>query len=157
MSLDYRKLYTYRLAKWLWHIWRKDKLLITYSVDVKSKRFDEELVIAHVSQAQAYAMGFTRGKNIKDEIRYLPFKTYVKFRPDIHPPYPLLIVEEDGTVHENYETSSTLYDHWKSDAQKNFIAGMTKTVLTAGVQKKLVLMLAICAVAAVGLYLILFR
>jgi hypothetical protein len=157
ITFDYRRLYTYRLAKWTWHLWRKDKILITYFIDQKKMRFEESLEIAHVSEAQAYGMGFTRGKKIKDELKYLPFKTYVKFIPDIQPPFPLIIMDDSGAVRENYETASTLYDHWKSDSKEKFVKGMTKTTLTGGEQKKLILVAMIGLVAAVGLYFVLFR
>lgn len=157
ISFNYRNLYTYRFLAWMWHLLRKDKILITYHMDQRTKRFSESLHIVHITEAQAYGMGYTRGRMIKDELKYLPFRTYVKFIPDIQPPFPLIIMDDSGAVRENYETASTLYDHWNSDSTEKFIKGMTKTTLTGGEQKKLVLVILICAVAAAGLYFVLFR
>lgn len=158
MSIDYRKLYTWRLLHWLWQLLTKQKLLITYKIDQKAMRFEEHLIIAKVSTAQAYGMGYIRGKNIKDELKYIFFKTYVRFEPDVSPPFPVIVVDDDGRVRENYETASTLYDHYKSDAQKNFIKGITtKTSISGGEKSKLIMIVLICIVAAVGLYFILAR
>ena len=155
--VNLRNSYTYRFFRWVWRFLRGDKILITYAVDPKTQRFDENLVFAHVSVAQAYGMGYVRGKKIKDEFKYLPFKTYVRFTPDIAPPFPVIIMDDAGTMHENYETSSTLYDHWKSDAQSQFIKGVTKTVLSGGDSKILFMILGVAAVACVGMYFIFFR
>lgn len=152
-----KKLYTYRFFYWVYRILRKDKILIDYHIDPKTMRFDENLRITHISMAQAYGMGYTKGVKMKDELKYLPFKTFVRFTPDDKPPFPVVIMDNDGVLHENYETSSTLYDHWKSDAQAQFIKGVTKTVLTGGDGKILLMILGIAAVAAVGMYFLFFR
>lgn len=152
-----RKMYTYRFLLWIYKILRKDKILITYNIDPKTMRFTEQLTIAHVSMAQAYGMGYIKGVKIKDELKYMPFKTFVRFTPDQQPPFPVIIMDDDGKMHENFETSSTLYDHWKSDAQAQFIKGITKTVLTGGDGKILIMILGIVAVACVGMYFIFFR
>lgn len=157
LQFDYRKLYTYRFMRWIWQLMTKQKLLITYTIDPKTMRFEENLTIAKISTAQAYGMGYVRGKKIKDEAKYIFFKTYVRFTPDNKPPFPVLIMGDDGVVRENWETSSTLYDHWKSDAGKSFIKGMTKATLTGGDQKKLLMIVGICVVAAIGLYFVLFQ
>lgn len=149
--------YTYRFLHWIYRIIRNDKILITYDVDPKTQRFNENLQFAHVSKAQAYGMGYVRGKKIKDELKYLPFKTFVRFTPDTRPPFPVVIMDDEGNLHENYETSSTLYDHWKSDAQSQFIKGVTKTVLSGGDSKILFMILGVAAVACVGMYFIFFR
>lgn len=153
----YRKLYTWRFLHWLYQLLRKDKILITYSIDKNTLRFEEHMVIAHVTTAQAYGMGYTRGKKIKDEFKYLPFKIFVRFTPDEQPPFPVMVMCEDGSIIENHETSSTLYDHWKSDSQKNFIKGTTKTVLGGGDQKTLVLIFLIVAGACAAIYFLFFR
>lgn len=153
----YRKLYTWRFLHWLYQLLRKDKILITYSIDKKTLRFEEHLTISHVSTAQAYGMGYTRGRKIKDEFKYLPFKTFVRFTPDEAPPFPVIVMDDDGNVSENWETSSTLYDHWKSDSYKEFVKGVTKTLLTGGDQRSLVLIFLIVAGACAAMYFIFFR
>lgn len=153
----YRKLYTWRFFHWLYQILRKDKILITYNIDKKTLRFDEHLTIAHVSTAQAYGMGYTRGRKIKDEFKYLPFKTFVRFVPDEPPPFPVIVMDDEGNLTENWETSSTLHDYWKSDAQKEFIKGATKTLISGGDQRILVILFAIIAMACVAIYFFFFR
>lgn len=150
----YQKLYTYRFIRWLWMIWRGYKILITYNVDKDSGRFSEVLKIDKVTTAQAYGMGYIRGKKIKDELKYMPFKTYVRFFPDDHPPHPVIIMDEDGQISENWETSSTLYDHWKSDSTDLFLKGMTKTVMAGVDQKKLIMIFLLVAGACAGIYFI---
>ena len=143
-----------RFFRWLKAVIKGYRLLVTYNVSQKDAKFDEGLEIAPISEAQAYAMGYVRGIKIKDELKYMPFKTYVRFIPDI-PPLEVVCEVEGESVY-NHETSSTLYDHWRSDALERFLAGMTtKKALTPLDQKKLIMIGLIVAGAALGIWLIL--
>lgn len=151
----YRKLYTYRFLKWLWMILKGYRILIDYTVDADAMRFSEHLQFVKLSASQIIGMGYTRGRNIKDELKYLPFKTYVRFYPDVRPDFPVIIAHADGTTAENYETSSTLHDHWKSDSVDSFIKGMTtKATLSKGDQTKLIMVFLLVGAACVGAYFI---
>lgn len=138
--------------RWLWYLLRGYRVLITYNVDTRTKRFNEELYFRRFSQKQIYGMGYVRGKKIKDELKFLPFKIYVRFAPDIKPPHPVLIMDDEGNVRENWETSSTMHDHWRSDSTDQFLKGMTKTVLPGGDQKTLIILFMIIACACVAVY-----
>ena len=151
----YRKLYTYRFLKWLWMILKGYRILIDYTVDADAMRFSENLRFVKLSAAQIIGMGYTRGKKIKDEFKYLPFKTYVRFYPDVSPDFPVAIAHPDGTTTDNWETSSTLHDHWKSDSVESFIKGMTtKATLSKGDQTKLIMIFLLVAGACAGAYFI---
>lgn len=105
-------------------------------------------------------MGYVKGEKIYDKLSCSAFKTYVKFQPDLPPMVPYSLVPSmDGKKLqkvENRETSSTLYDHWKSNAIEKFLKGMTtKTGLPPIDQKKLMMLGAIALGALAGIYMLL--
>lgn len=142
-----------RFYRWVYRILTSQKVLITY--ELVGGRVHETLRFAKISKAQAIGMGFLRGKKIKDELAFAPFKIYVRFIPD-NPPLTPYSTDPDGTVRENMETASTLYDHYRNDAVLKFLKGMTtKKVMTPIDQKKLLMIVGILAGAGLGLYMIL--
>ena len=145
------------MTSWIRHMLRNDKILITFHMSENTQKFTRDLTYAHVSEEQAYSMGYQRGIRILDEFRYIFFKTYVKFIPDISPGY-YTYTDADGNVIECRESSSTLYDHWRSDTQEKFMAGMTtKTSLSPSQLKQLGMIGIIVAAAAVGVLLLVRR
>ena len=126
---------------WLGRIIRGERILITYRVDPDSKTFKRDLWFARVSEAQAYSVGYVRGQRMLDEFKYAPFKTYVRFVPDL-PPAQI----------STHETASTLFDYWRSNATKNFMQGMTTKKTMAPIeQKQLIMIIVIAAAAALGI------
>lgn len=110
-----------------------------------------------MSSKQAIGMGYLRAEKFLDKIGYAPFKTYVMFIPDL-PPLKAMTVDSCGEPVENVETASTLYDHYKNNAVEKFLAGMmTKKTLSPLDQKKLIMIIAIVAGAACGIYLMFMR
>lgn len=112
-----------------------------------------------MSEAQARSMGYIKGEKMFDQLSCSVFRTWVRFSPDTPPMVPFsTFYQSDGTPVqiENRETSSTLYDNWKSNAVERFLKGMTtKATLPAIDQKKLLMIGAIVLGAIVGIYLIL--
>lgn len=105
-------------------------------------------------------MGYVKGEKIYDKLSCSVFKTYVKFRPDLPPmvPYSMAPTPDGKKLQqiENRETSSTLYDNWKSNAIEKFLKGMTtKTSLPPIDQKKLMMLGAIALGALAGIYMLL--
>lgn len=94
-----------------------------------------------------------------DKLSCSVFRTYVRFSPDTPPMTPFsTFYQSDGSPVqiENRETSSTLYDNWKSNAVERFLKGMTtKTSLPVVDQKKLMMIGAIVIGAIFGVYMIL--
>lgn len=126
---------------WLLRIIRNEKVLITYHVYPESKKFRRDLWFARISEAQAYSAGYIRGVRMLDKLYYAPFKTYVRFIPDL-PPAEL----------STHETASTLFDYWRSNATKNFMQGMTTKKTMAPIeQKQLIMIIVIAAAAAIGI------
>lgn len=143
-------------TSWLYRKWKKQVILITYNVNPKTMYFDESLSFASLTEAQARGMGYLRGRKIKDELKYATFPIYVKWSPDIEPMVPSVYDLDLKADVENRETSSTLYDHFKSNSVEKFLKGMTtKTSLPAIDQKKLLMLAAIVIGAIVGVYIIL--
>lgn len=135
----------------------KQIILLDYNVDLKSQRAYETLKFAKMSKAQAFSLGYVKGKKMKDELKYAFFPIYVRFSPPMAPAIPFFVDEETQAKIENRETSSTLYDHWKSNAIEKFLKGMTtRTALPSIDQKKLLMIAAIIIGAVAGLYLIIF-
>lgn len=142
------------MTSWIVHLLRNDKILVTFNMNERTHKFSRNLRYAKVSEAQAYGMGYQRGVKILDDFKYIFFKTYVRFVPD-NPPGYYTYTNADGDVMVCRETSSTLYDHWRSDAQEKFMAGMTtKTSLAPSQLKKLALLGIVVAAAAIGALLL---
>lgn len=151
-----KDLYTVRFAIWLYHVFRKDCMLITYETDLRTKRFRETMRIAHVTEAQAYSMGFQRGVKIKDNLGSLGIHTYVRF-VGIHRPEPFSY-EQDGETVVNRETSATLYDYHRSNSIQTFLKGMlTKTAFPMIDIKVLAMVAAIAVAAAAGVLWVVMR
>lgn len=144
-------------SSWLYRKWNRQIILITYNVNPKTMYFTETLTYARMTEAQARTMGYIKGKKIKDEFRYAIFPIYVRFFPDVEPRIPTTLDMDLKTEVENRETSSTLYDHFKSNAIEKFLKGMTTkaNTLTAMDKNKLLMIVALIAGAAFGLYIIL--
>ena len=142
-----------RFFRWIYRILTDQKVLITY--ELIGDRFHEILTYAKISNAQAISMGYLRGRKMKDEIGFVPFKIYVRFVPDT-PPLKAYSTGPDGEVRENMETASTLYDHYRNEAVEKFLKGMmTKKTIAPIDQKKLLMIIGIIAGAGLGLYMIL--
>lgn len=142
-----------RFFRWIYRILTDQKVLITY--ELVGDRFHETLTYAKISQSQAISMGYLRGRKIKDELAFAPFKIFVRFVPDT-PPLKAYSTDPDGEVRENMETASTLNDHFHNDAVEKFLKGMTtKKTMTPIDQKKLLMIIGIIAGAGLGLYMIL--
>lgn len=145
-----------RFCRWAYRILDKQIILIDYNIDTSRRRYHENFRFVRMSSAQAINLGYIRGKNIKDEIAYMPFRIYVRFTPGAAPPDPYTTYE-DGTIVPNLETSSTLWDHWRSDAIEKFLSGMTTRRTLAPIDQKKLMMIGVVIVGALaGLY-ILFR
>ncbi len=106
-------------------------------------------------------MGYVKGKKIWDRIDCSTFRTYVKFNPDIPPLVPMSTFKtSDGKTVQvpNKETSSTLYDVWRSKSIEKFLKSMTTKVKLPEIDKKTLLMVAALAIGAIlGAYFILMR
>lgn len=153
----YRRWRTWRFFNWLFRVVRGDKLLIDYRVGADLK-FDETLRIENLSIAQVYSLGYIRGRHIRDEVKYMFFKTFVKFSPLDAIPYPVMITGDDQVQRPNRETSSTLYDFWRSDSIREFLKGMmTKIGMPAVTQKQIVMLACIALAAALGVYFVIMR
>lgn len=104
-------------------------------------------------------MGYIKGEKMFDQLSCSVFRTWVRFSPDTPPMVPYsTFYQSDGTPVqiENRETSSTLYDSWKSNSVERFLKGMTtKASLPVVDQKKLLMIGAIVLGAIVGIYMIL--
>lgn len=141
------------LFQWLKHVWKGDKILIDFHMDIPRQRYHPNLKFATISEAQAFGMGYVRGYKMLDEFKYIPFKTYVRFHPDEAPTTPYEIVDKE--IVSNYETASTLYDHFATDAVAKFLSGMTTKKTLAPIDvKKLAMIGCIIAAAAAGILLI---
>lgn len=101
-------------------------------------------------------MGYVRGRKIKDEMAFAPFKIYVRFVPDV-PPLAIPPVVMDGEDVEVRETASTLYDSLLSKALDRFIDDMRTRKITSLDLKKLAMVGVIGAAAVAGILLILMR
>lgn len=144
-------------TSWLYRKLTKQVILLDYNVDVKDRRAYETLRFAKMRKAQAYSMGYVKGKKMKDELKYATFPIYVRFSPPIAPAVPFLIDEASQAKIENRETSSTLYDHWKSNAIEKFLKGMTTRTALPSIDQKKLLMIALIIIGAVaGIYLTIF-
>lgn len=141
---------------WIYRKWTKQIILITYYVNPSTMYFEENLHFAKMTDAQARNMGYLRGKKIKDELKYATFPIYVRWSPNVEPMTASVYDMDLKANIENRETSSTLYDHFKSNAVEKFLKGMTtKTSLPQIDQKKLLMLAAIVIGAIVGVYIIL--
>lgn len=135
-----------RMFVWIGRVIRGDRVLIDYYIDVESQKFSTNTYYARISEAQAYAMGYVKGVKMLDRFSEIPFKSYVRFHPDL-PPVPS----------ESLETASTLYDHWRSNATAKFLHGMmTKKTLAPIEMKQLIMIGIIAAAAAAGILLLVF-
>lgn len=131
------------------------KVLITYRM-APPDRFTEELHYSKVSEAQAYSMGYVRGRNIKDEARFIPFRIYVRFEPDA-PPLPIPPSVIAGKEVPYRETASTFYEQTMSKSIEKFLNGMKAQRISSMDMKKLAMVGLIGAVAAIGIIFILMR
>lgn len=144
------------ILKLLWRAIRGDIILLTYHVTA-DLTYTKNLQIAHLKESQAYSMGYRRGYRMLDQWRYLPFKTYVKFQNFKSPQFPTQTIDDDGSSYVTLETSGTLFDSYRSKSAEKFVKGMTKTTITAGEQKKLLLVIAIGAIAAAAMAVLFLR
>lgn len=134
---------------------RGDIILLSYQI-YPDMTYTKTLSVSRLSETQAYSMGFKRGYKMLDKWRYLPFKTFVKFSGG-SPQFPTETVDDDGTEYVTLETSSTLFDRYKNRSIDKFIKGMTKIGITLGDQRKLLLVIAIGAIAAAGMAFLFLR
>lgn len=152
--MSYKHWMITRFFRWLYRVMDGQIVLIDYHVNPSTHRFHETLVYSKLSSAQAIGMGYIRGKKIKDEVAFIPFKIYVRFTPNEAPPLPYTVCD-DGSMMPNIETSSTLWDHWRSDSIEKFLNGLTtKKALAPIDQKKLMMIGVIAAGALAGLYIL---
>lgn len=135
---------------WIKRLARGERILMTYQMDPCTQTYGVSLMFARVTEAQAYGMGYQRGVKMMDELKYAPFKTYVRFFPDEAPAAPAF-TNAEGILVECSETASTMYDHWRSDNLEKFLSGMiTKKQMAPIDQKKLLMILLIAGAAAAG-------
>lgn len=148
---------TRRFFGWLRMAIRGDAILIDYYPDTARMSYTTRMHICRISTAQAYSMGYIRGFKILDGWKYLPFKTYVKFNGGKPVAFPTETIDDDGKPYTVLETSSTLFDRYKSKSTEKFVRGMTKTSLTLGDQRKLILIAVVGLVAVAGMALLFMR
>lgn len=145
------------ILKLLWRAIRGDIILLTYHVTA-DLTYTKTLTVARLKEPQAYSMGYRRGYRMLDQWRYLPFKTYVKFQGGKSPQFPTQTIDDDGSAYVTLETAGTLFDSYRSKSAEKFVKGMTKaSSITAGDQKKLLLVIAIGAIAAAALAFLFLR
>lgn len=135
---------------------RGDIILLTYHV-TPDMTYTKNLAIMRLTESQAYSMGYRRGYRMLDQWRYLPFKTYVKFQNCKSPQFPTQTIDDDDTEYVTLETAGTLFDSYRSKSAEKFVKGMTKASITAGDQKKLLLVIAIGAIAAAAMAFLFLR
>ena len=134
------------LFRWIRRIYHGECILIDYYIDTDRQKFTATKFYARFSEAQAYAAGYVKGVKVLDKFSEIPFRSYVRFHPDL-PPVPS----------RSLETASTLYDHWKSNATAKFLHGMmTKKTLAPIEMKQLIMIGIIAAAAAAGILLLVF-
>ncbi len=143
------------VLKLIFRAMRGDIILLSYQI-YPDMTYTRTLSISRLKEPQAYSMGFKRGYKMLDKWRYLPFKTYVKFNASA-PQFPTETVDDDGSEYVTLETSSTLFDRYRNRSIDKFIKGMTKIGITLGDQRKLLLVIAIGAIAAAGLAFLFLR
>lgn len=90
-----------------------DLLTIDYVLDPETMAYSKTVLWRSLTPEALRRMGFVEGTNFMDNILYAGVKVYVRFRgfEAAEPP--------------NAETSSTMYDYFRSDAQRDFVKGMT--------------------------------
>lgn len=90
-----------------------DVLTIDYELESDSMAYRKTILWRSLTPEALRRQGFIEGKNFMDSILYAGVRVYVRFRGFECAPSP------------NNESSSTLYDYFRSDAQSDFIKGMT--------------------------------
>lgn len=146
-----------RFFSWLRKVIRGDVILLTYYPNSDAMTYRMDMMIAPISTTQAYSMGYIRGYKMLDGWKYLPFKTFVKFVNLQAVKFPTETVDNAGKPYAVLETSSTLYDRYKTKSTEKFVKGMTKTSITLGDQRKLIMIVLVALVAIGGMAFLFMR
>lgn len=150
------------MTLWILRILRKEKVLLDYYVEPDGSHYTRSMNYTRLSSSDIRIQGYLKGKRMLDKMKYYGLPVYVRFHDLTKaPPYMVPITGPDGktTLQKSKETSSTLHDYFSSNAQQNFVKGMTtKANLLGKMDQKQLMMLAIVGIgAAVGLYMMFMR
>lgn len=142
---------------WVIQVLRGDIVLIDYYPDSEDMSYVKRVAISEMKPKDAHHLGYCKGLKMLDELKYLPFKTFVRFNKIQNVAFPTETIGDDGKPYLLLETSSTLYDRLKTKSTEKFVKGMTKTSLTGGEQKRLIMIVAIALIAVLGMAFIFLR
>lgn len=142
---------------WILKIIRGDIVLADCHIDPDAMTYTTRLRIVPMSQATAYSMGYIRAYKFLDGWKWLPFRVYVRFIGAEPVPFPTETIDDDGSTYTVLETSSTLFDRYRTKSTEKFVKGMTRISITLGDQRKLILIAAVGLIAAAGMALIFLR
>lgn len=143
--------------RWLIQAIRGDIVLIDYYPDDIDMAYIKRIAISEMAVTDAYHFGYIKGRKMLDELKYIPFKTYVRFNNTEQVAFPTETIGNDGEPYLLLETSSTLYDRLKTKSTEKFVKGMTKTSLTGGDQRRLIMIIAIALIAVLGMVFVFLR
>lgn len=119
-----------------------DVLTIDYELDRDSMSYRKTVLWRSMTPEALRRQGFVEGRNFMDSLIYSGTKVYVRFRGFECAPRP------------NDETSSTLYDYFRSDAQADFIKGMTSISMPPMDVQKILLVAAAVVVGIVAYFMV---
>lgn len=94
------------------------KLLVNINLD-KDGKYDTYENYTDLNERTILALGYLPAKGYKEEFRYFDTKVYIKMTG-------FKVNDIRSGDSPNFETSSTLNDYFMSDAQANFLKGMTR-------------------------------
>lgn len=137
------------LHQWILYRWYKGEVILLDYRQRDDQTATESFRFARISEAQAFAMGYRRAIGFCDELKYSPFKKFVRFydSPGYQPIHP-----------KDKETSATLYEYYRSKADERFIEGVTTNKkLRPDEMKKLAIIAVVGAVAAIGVAFIMLK
>lgn len=143
--------------RWLIQAIRGDIVLIDYYLDGDEMKYTKRVAISEMPASDASHLGYIKGFKMLDEIKYIPFKEFVRFNNLEPVAFPTETIGDDGEPYRLLETSSTLYDRYRTKSTEKFVKGMTKASLTGGDQKKLVMLALIAIIAVAGMAFIFLR
>ena len=143
--------------RWVVQVIRGDIVLIDYYPDPDEMTYTKSVSISEIKAKDAYHLGYSKGVKMLDELKYLPFKAYVRFNWTEPVAFPTETIGDDGKPYYLLETSSSVYDRFKTKSTEKFVKGMTKASLTGGDQKRLIMIVAIALIAVLGMAFIFLR
>ena len=150
------------MTLWIFRILNKEKVLIDYYMEPDSGYYTKSMDYSRLPAPDIRIQGYIKGKRMLDKMKYYGLPVYVRFHGlTKSAPYMVPMTGPDGKtlLQRCKETSSTLHDYFASNAQQNFVKGMTtKANLLGKMDQKQLMMLAIVGIgAAVGLYMMFMR